>query len=175
MHGGMLMSIGNIYIGGAVLVGIGAVLIMDIWTLFLHRVLNISSLNLCFVGSWLSYMLLGTFIHTNIASAPKRPAECAIGWISHYLIGVAFALMLVILTAGSWLDRPSLLPALLVGIGTVPIPLFILQPALGLGIAAANTPHPTQARMKSLVTHTVFGVGLYLSALAVSYLLHLHA
>jgi hypothetical protein len=60
------------------------------------------------------------------------------------------------------------------GIGTVPIPYFIMQPALGLGIAAAKTPHPNQARLKSLVTHTVFGVGLYLSALPVSYVMHVY-
>ena len=48
----------------------------------------------------------------------------------------------------------------------------IMQPALGLGIAAAKRPHPTQARLKSLMTHTVFGVGLYLSALPVSRLLY---
>ncbi len=169
------MNVEPMHIGGAVLVGIGAIVIMDLWNLFLHQALNISSLNFCLVGRWLSYMPLGTFTHTSIAAAPKRPAECAIGWTAHYLIGVAFALMLVLLTSGSWLDHPSFLPALLVGIGTVPIPYFIMQPALGLGIAAAKTPHPTQARLKSLMTHTVFGVGLYLSALPVSYVMHVYA
>ena len=163
------------HIGGAVLVGIGAIVIMDLWNLFLHQALNISSLNFCLVGRWLSFMPLGRFTHTNIAAAPKRPAECAIGWTAHYLIGVTFALMLVLFTSGSWLDHPSFLPALWVGIGTVPIPYFIMQPALGLGIAASKTPHPTQARLKSLMTHTVFGVGLYLTALPVSYVMHVYA
>jgi hypothetical protein len=169
------MGIEHIYIGGAVFVGIGATLIMDIWNLFLRRAFNIASLNFCFVGRWLSYMLLGTFKHAHIAAAPKRPAECVIGWTAHYLIGVAFALMLVIPTSGSWLERPSLLPALSVGLGTVLIPYFIMQPALGLGIASAKTPNPTQARLKSLMTHTVFGVGLYASAIPWSYLMHTYA
>jgi DUF2938 family protein len=120
-------------------------------------------------------MSLGTFRHANIAAAKKRPAECAIGWTAHYLIGIFFALMLVVLTSGRWLEQPSFLPALLMGIGTVPIPYFVMQPALGFGIAAAKTPHPTQARLKSLMTHTVFGVGLYLSALPVSYVMQVHA
>jgi hypothetical protein len=169
------MHIEPLHIGGAVLVGIGAILIMDIWNLFLQHALNVSSLNFCLVGRWLSHMSLGTFTHANIAAAAKRPAECAIGWTAHYLIGVAFALMLILLTSGSWLEHPTFLPALLMGIGTVPIPYFIMQPALGLGIAAAKTPHPTQARLKSLMTHTVFGVGLYLSALPVSYVMHVYA
>ena len=166
------MGIEYMYIVGAVFVGIGAALIMDIWNLFLRRAFDISSLNFCFVGRWLSHMLLGTFKHAHIAAAPKRPAECAIGWLAHFLISIAFALVLVIPTSGSWLERPSLLPALFLGVGTVLIPYFIVQPALGLGIASARTPHPAQARLKSLMTHTVFGIGLYLSAIPWSSLMH---
>jgi hypothetical protein len=54
-------------------------------------------------------------------------------------------------------------------------PFFIMQPSLGLGIAASRTPKPMQARLKSLVTHTVFGVGLYVCALGVSYAQRVHA
>lgn len=169
------MHIETIHIVGAVVVGIGAVVIMDVWNLFLQRAFNISSLNFCLVGRWLGHMPAGTFAHANIAAAPKRPLECVTGWTAHYLIGIAFAVLLVSVLSGSWLEQPSLLPALLVGVGTVPIPYFIVQPALGLGIAAAKTPNPAQARLKSLVTHTVFGVGLYLSALPVGYLLRLFA
>ncbi|MGK2962330.1 MAG: DUF2938 family protein [Gemmatimonadaceae bacterium] len=39
------------------------------------------------------------------------------------------------------------------------------------GIHRARTPHPTQARVKSLTTHTVFGVGLYVSAPGVGFVL----
>jgi hypothetical protein len=38
-----------------------------------------------------------------------------------------------------------------------------------VGVASSRTPRPAQARLKSLMTHSVFGVGLYLSALCVSY------
>jgi hypothetical protein len=30
-----------------------------------------------------------------------------------------------------------------------------------LGIAASKTPDPTATRLRSLVAHTVFGIGLY--------------
>jgi hypothetical protein len=56
--------------------------------------------------------------------------------------------------------------------GTVVFPFFIMQPSFGLGMAASKTPKPTQARLKSLVTHAVFGVGLYVCAVGVSYVLH---
>jgi hypothetical protein len=77
----------------------------------------------------------------------------------------------VLFTSGDWLARPTVLPALLYGIATVVFPFFIMQPSLGLGIAASRTPNPPQARLKSLVTHIVFGVGLYVCALGVSYVL----
>jgi hypothetical protein len=86
-----------------------------------------------------------------------------------------FALGLVALASADWLARPTVLPALFYGIGTVVFPFFIMQPSFGLGIAASRTPKPTQARLKSLVTHTVFGVGLYVCALGLSYVLRVHA
>jgi uncharacterized membrane protein YagU involved in acid resistance len=113
----------------------------------------------------------GTLRHASIAAAAPKPFECAVGRIAHYSIGVVLALVFVVLASVDWLGRPTLLPALLYGIGTVVFPFFIMQPSFGLGIAAARTPNPTQARLKSLVTHTVFGLGLYLCALGVSYAL----
>jgi len=38
-------------------------------------------------------------------------------------------------------------------------------------VASAKTPNPAGARVKSLATHTVFGLGLYLSALVLAALL----
>jgi len=164
------MSIEANYILRAIAIGIGATLIMDLWNLFLKRAFSIPSLNYCLLGRWVSHMPAGTFRHASIAAAPPKPFECAVGWIAHYTIGITLALVLVILTSGEWLARPSLLVALLYGIGTVVFPFFVLQPSLGLGIASSRTPKPMQARLKSLVTHTVFGLGLYLCALGLSYL-----
>jgi hypothetical protein len=165
------MSIGASYLLGAVAVGIGATLVMDLWNLFLKRAFRIPSLNYCLLGRWLRHMPGGTFRHASIAAAPPKPFECVVGSVAHYTIGVVFALALVVLTSGDWLARPTLLPALLYGIGTVVFPFFIMQPSFGLGIAASKTPNPRQARLKSLMTHTVFGAGLYVCALGVSYVL----
>jgi DUF2938 family protein len=163
------------YILGAIAIGIGATLVMDLWNLFLKRTFNIPSLNYCLLGRWLSHMPGGTLRHASITAAPQKPFECMLGRIAHYTIGVGLALVFVVLASGDWLARPTLLPALLYGIGTVVFPFFIMQPSFGLGSAASRTPKPTQARLKSLVTHTVFGVGLYVCALGVSHVLRLPA
>jgi hypothetical protein len=160
---------------GAVAVGLGATLTMDLWNLFLKRTFSIPSLNYCLLGRWVRHMPGGTLRHASITAAPQKPLECTVGWIAHYTIGVVFALAFVVFTSGDWLARPTVLPALLYGVGTVVFPFFIMQPSLGLGIAASRTPKPTQARLKSIVTHFVFGVGLYVCALGVSYVLRVHA
>jgi hypothetical protein len=54
---------------------------------------------------------------------------------------------------------------LIVGLATVVAPFFVMQPAMGLGIAASKTPNPKVARLRSIVTHAAFGVGLYVSAM----------
>jgi hypothetical protein len=159
----------------AIVVGIGATLLMDLWNLFLKRAFSIPSLNYCLLGRWVRHMPEGTFRHANIATAPQKRFECAVGWIAHYTTGIVFALVFVVLASSDWLARPTLPLALLYGIGTVVFPFFIMQPSLGLGIAASRTSKPMQARVKSVGTHTVFGVGLYLCALGVSYVLRVHA
>ncbi len=169
------MSIEAGAIPAAVALGIGATLVMDLWNLFLERAFGIPSLNYCMLGRWIRHMPAGTLRHASIASAPRMPLECPVGWIAHYTIGVVFGLVFVGLTSGDWLVRPTVLPALLFGIATVVFPLFILQPSLGLGVAASKTPRPARARLKSLGTHIVFGVGLYLCGLGVSYVLRAQA
>lgn len=156
---------------GAMLIGIGATLVMDLWNLFMKRMFGIPSLNYCLLGRWLRHMPGGTLRHASITAASQKPFECAVGWTAHYTIGVLFALAFVVLTSGDWLARPTVLPALLYGTGTVVFPFLIMQPSLGLGIASSRTPKPAQARLKSLMTHFVFGVGLYVCALGVSYML----
>jgi hypothetical protein len=162
-------------IAGAIVVGLGATLFMDLWNVFLKHMFGVPSLNYCFLGRWVRHLGRGTVSHVSIATATPQPHECTVGWIAHYTIGAVLALGLVAASSGEWLARPTVLPALLYGIATVVFPFFIMQPSLGLGIASSKTPNPTQARLKSLVTHTVFGLGLYLWAVGIGYLLHLNA
>lgn len=164
------MSITPHHLLSAVVIGVGASCLMDAWNLFLKRAFGIPSLNYCLLGRWFLHMPEGTFVHSGIAAAPPRRFECAVGWFAHYTIGVLLTLAFLTLAPSDWLVQPTVLPALLYGIVTVGFPLFVLQPSLGLGIASSKTPKPAQARLKSLVTHVVFGVGLYLCAVALSHL-----
>jgi len=160
---------------GAVVVGLGATVVMDLWALFLKRAFNIPLPNYCFVGRWLRHMTDGVFKHPSISAAAEKPAECTIGWIAHYTIGVLFAFALVALTTPQWLQSPTPMPALIFGIVTVGMPFFIMHPSFGLGLAASKAPSPSQARLRSLMNHAAFGVGLYVSALVMSSIIVVHA
>ena len=167
---GQVVSSGYFF-AATIAVGIGATLLMDLWNLFLKRRFGIPSLNYCLLGRWLRHMPGGTFRHANITAAPQKSSECMVGWVAHYTIGIGFALVFVLLVSREWLAQPTLLPALLYGIATVVIPFFIMQPSLGFGVASSRAPSPAQARVKSLATHTGFGIGLYVCALGVGYAL----
>jgi hypothetical protein len=149
-----------------VLVGVGATFVMDAWMVSLNRALGVPLTSYCLVGRWLRHMPAGRFTHPSIAAAAPRAAECPIGWIAHYAIGVLFALGLVAAATPRWLQSPTLAPALAFGIVTVVFPLLVMQPGFGLGLAASKAPHPWQARLRSLANHAVFGVGMYLTGLA---------
>jgi hypothetical protein len=147
-----------------VLIGAGATLVMDGWALVLRR-FGMPSLNFALLGRWLGQLPRGTWVHESIAREAPVRGERLIGWSAHYAIGMTFAALLLSTFGLKWARSPSVLPALVIGIVTVVAPLLILQPALGAGIASSKTAHPILNSMKSLLTHTVYGLGLYLAAL----------
>ncbi|HYC31553.1 MAG TPA: DUF2938 domain-containing protein [Gemmatimonadales bacterium] len=158
-------------LAGALAIGLGATLVMDLWNLFLKRAFGIPSLNYCMLGRWVAHIPGGRLRHASIAAAQPIPHECTIGWVAHYSIGIVLAIVFVSASSPEWLARPTLLPAVLYGLVTVVFPFFVLQPSLGLGVASSRAPSPARARIKSLATHAVFGLGLYLCGLGVSRIL----
>ena len=147
-----------------VTIGAGATALVDLWTIVRARVLGVKAPDYALVGRWFAYMPRGRFRHPSIAASASLPGERAVGWIAHYATGVVFAALLVAFAGDEWVSTPTFLPALAMGAATVAAPFLLMQPAMGAGIAASRTPRPADARLHSVVTHLVFGVGLYLSA-----------
>lgn len=147
------------------LTGAGATAAMDLWTIARRRLLGIPLPDYGLVGRWLAHMARGRFRHERIAASPPVAGERPLGWTAHYLIGIGFATILLIVWGSEWARQPAPGPALIVGVGSVAAPFLIMQPGMGAGIAARRTPDPAAARIQSLVTHTVFGIGLYAAGL----------
>ncbi len=148
----------------AMIIGVGATVIMDFGSLLQKYLFGVPSLNYGMVGRWIGRMRYGHFMHENISKAAVVQGEKLLGWSIHYFIGILFAGIALAVLGGSWLSDPTFLPALAVGIVTVIAPYFILQPGIGAGIAASKTPNPNIARMRSVIAHCTFGLGLYVSA-----------
>lgn len=159
------------FIAQSTALGLGATLLLDLWLIALKRI-GSPGMDFALLGRWFGHLLRhGRIAHPQIRQAAPLPGELALGWLLHYAVGIAFAALLLAHQGMGWLQAPSLRPALIWGLLTSAAPLFLLQPAMGAGFASARTATPWRNRLRSLLNHSVFGVGLYLSALSLSVLL----
>lgn len=144
------------FLASVILVGTGATAVTDLWSQFRKGLFGIAPPDFGLVGRWIAHMPHGRFRHASIAAAPAVRGERLLGWVAHYLIGVAFAGLLLGFWGIEWVRQPRLAPALIVGAATVIAPLLLMQPAMGHGFSAHRALH-------SLVMHLVFGLGLYVA------------
>jgi uncharacterized membrane protein YagU involved in acid resistance len=149
--------------------GIGATVIMDFWLLILKK-LNQPTLNFALLGRWVGWMFRTKFRHESIAKSTPIQHEATLGWIAHYSVGIIFACSFILVVGDSWLRQPQFSIALYFGVITVLIPFLIMQPAMGAGIASSKTPRPLQNCSRSLLNHSIFGCGLYLTAQLLQFL-----
>jgi hypothetical protein len=151
-----------------IVMGLIGAAVMDLWGLALRRGFRIPTLDYAMLGRWIGHMPRGRLVHDRIAMAAPVPGERALGWLAHYGIGVAFAMVLLAIWGLDWARSPSVWPALIVGLGTIAAPWLVMQPAMGAGIAGSRTPSPAATRVRNLGTHAVYGLGLYGAAVGLS-------
>jgi hypothetical protein len=147
-----------------IVTGAGATAFVDAWSWLRRRLLGVPAPDWGLVGRWFAHMRHGRFRHEAIAAAAPVRGELALGWIAHYGIGIAYAALLPLLGGDDWFRRPTPGPALLLGLLTVAAPLLLMQPGMGAGLAGRRTRNPTATRLHSVLTHAIFGAGLYATA-----------
>ena len=152
----------------AAVVGIGGTIALDAWAVMLQILFKTPGTNWAMVGRWLGHMPKGKYRHDNIAAAAPVVSEAFIGWTFHYGIGIGYGLLLIILKGSDWLIEPTVTPAVVLSLVLLIAPYFIMMPGLGLGIAGSKTPKPNVTRIKSVFGHTMFGLGMYGTALAMN-------
>ncbi|MBZ9674148.1 DUF2938 domain-containing protein [Mesorhizobium sp. ES1-1] len=150
----------------AIVIGIGATALMDIWAIFLHKAFGQPRPNWAPVGRWVWHLGDRVF-HDDIGDAAPYAHELALGWAFHYFVGIAYGIILVLLAGTGWLAVPTFLPAFIFGIVTVGAGWFLLAPGLGAGWAASKRPNPMRIRALNLIAHTVFALGLWGTALLI--------
>lgn len=149
------------------LIGIGATALIDIWAILLAALFGLPRPNWGMVGRWVWHLRDGKVFHDDIGKAQPYAHELALGWAFHYLVGLVYGVILVLATGAAWLTAPTFLPAFILGIVTVSAGWFLLAPGMGAGWAASKTPNPTKTRALNLISHTVFAVGLFGTALLI--------
>ena len=157
----------------AVAIGVGATLVMDLWAALLRQ-FGVPSLNMAHLGRWIGHLVRSPWQLHSIAATPPVRGEWWIGWCAHYAIGVTFSVLLLSVKGLGWAQSPSLFPPVLTGLVTVAAPLLILQPGMGAGVASRHTARPVFNSLKSVLTHLVFGIGMYGAAVATAWLWPAH-
>ncbi|MDE1164566.1 MAG: DUF2938 family protein [Pseudomonas sp.] len=152
----------------SVWLGAGATALLDLWALLLKTLFKLPTPPWHFVGRWFAGMAGGRFVHQQgISQSKPVEGELAVGWAMHYFTGMVFAGALLLIWGVDWVHAPHFTPALIVGLLTVGLGWFVLQPGMGVGIACSGAPKPNQARLLNVVGHIVFAIGLYGTALLV--------
>lgn len=146
-------------------IGFGATVLMDAWAVLLWKMSVQPRPNWAPVGRWFWHLKDGTVFHDDIGRAEPYANEQALGWIGHYAVGILYGVVLALIVGKGWFAAPTFLPAWIFGIVTVGAGWFLLQPGLGIGVAASRLPNANTVRMLNLVAHTVFALGLYGTAL----------
>lgn len=152
----------------AMLVGIGGTAILDLVSFLMERLFGVPATNWAMVGRWIGRMPRGQFVQRDLKQANPVSGEHAIGWIFHYFIGAGYGLLLVAIWGAGWLQAPSFASPMILVLVLLVLPFFVMMPGMGAGIAAAKTPKPNAARLKSVVGHSVFGLGMYVTALLIA-------
>jgi len=153
----------------AIVAGIVATLATDLW-LWLLQIFGVPPANWALVGRWVAWMPRGVFRHRPIAATPSVRVELAIGWCFHYVVGIAYAALYLIITRLMLASGPTLISALVFALALLVVPRLVMQPALGLGFFAARTSHPGVTRIISISGHAAFGLGLYLGTVPIDFL-----
>ncbi|GAB0113680.1 DUF2938 domain-containing protein [Acidisoma sp. C75] len=147
------------------IIGLGATILMDLWDLLLGQLPGRSRADWGPVGRWFWHLGRGRVFHPDIRAADAHPQERAFGWIAHYAVGLLYGVIFAFIVGPTWFLHPSFLPAWIWGIVTITAGWFLLLPGMGLGWAGSATPNPWLTRCLGLLAHTVFGFGLYATAL----------
>jgi Protein of unknown function (DUF2938) len=150
-----------------VVLGLGANILFDVWQRGLAVATRQPAPNWGPVGRWFWHLRQGRVFHDDIGAAAPWEHERALGWAGHYAVGIAYGVIFAFIVGPDWLAAPRFLPAWIFGLVTVGFGWFLLQPGLGLGWAASKAANPARVRLLNLAGHTVFGLGLWLTALLI--------
>lgn len=118
----------------------------------------------CLVGRWVGSLPSTGLIHNDIRASPPIAGERILGWGAHVILGVIYGIVFAVIFGPAVIEAPKFWLGLGFGLVTVMVPWLIFQPLFGWGFGMSKAPEPWKMRLKGVINHAVFGMGLWLSA-----------
>lgn len=147
-------------------IGVVSTLVLDLWALLQQRVAGVAAPDWGVAGRWVKGLAQGRFVLDSSDDNAPTPNDRAIGWSFHYLVGIAYALLLFLIWGHAFAVHPTLWPTVVIGLLlTTFAGLFIFLPGLGAGLAGARLPDQKATIGRMIVGHVVFMLAQYFTAL----------
>lgn len=144
-------------------VGILGTFTMDVLTALMIKLGLIAPLPPRLIGRWFVSLARGQFVHTDIGQLMPISHELGIAVPMHYAIGITLAFTYLLMTTLLGLNQQNPVFALVFGLFTCALPWFVMFPAMGYGWFGTHGPIGTRLFLSSVVTHCLYGVGLWLA------------
>lgn len=141
--------------------GLVATAVLDLWQQIFLRITGLPITNWAMIGRWAGHMREGQFVQADIGKAAPVANEAALGWAIHYVVGIGYALVYLVLMRLLGIE-PGFVPAMIFGAVSVAVTWFAMEPILGAGAMASRTPKPELLRIQDFTSHLSFGFGLFL-------------
>ncbi|MCP4383154.1 MAG: DUF2938 domain-containing protein [Hyphomicrobiales bacterium] len=145
-----------------IVVGVIATACLDIWQQIYRLLFGTPITNWAMIGRWAAYIPKGQLVHENIGKTPAVANEEALGWAVHYIVGIGYAVVYLVLMWFIIQAEPGFVSAMIFGAVSVAVTWFAMEPILGAGVMASKTPKPTAAMAHDFTSHLSFGFGLFL-------------
>ncbi|GHB34564.1 DUF2938 family protein [Salinicola rhizosphaerae] len=147
-------------------VGIGSTIVLDLWAWLVAKTTGMAGTDWGVVGRWLLDIPSGRVV---LDSRPDRPApggrEKTVGWLFHYLVGLAYAMLILLVWGVDYIADPKVVPVFWVGVVISSLAgLLILMPGLGGGILGRKLPNQAAIIAYVIIAHIAFAAGQYVFA-----------
>ena len=150
-----------------IFIGFIATIFYDLYSVMLYLNFNMyDPIDWHLLGRWIGHLLVGDFVFVNIPKLSIVQHEIALGWMTHYMIGILdaiiFAFILKYLMKKSYPGLSVFSISVLFGWFLIIFPFLVLEPAMGAGFFAVLSPNPDFTRWLTFSFHSVFGLGLFI-------------
>lgn len=140
--------------------GVLGTLAMDSLNLLFARGRIISRIDMGMIGRMAAGWRHGRFRYRSPGEIAEVEGEVLYGHLTHYAIGVAFALLYVLGWALSVGGAPSPGWAVVYGVGTTAASWFFVYPTMGLGAFGRRSPDGLKASLSPLANHAFYALGM---------------